>query len=297
MKVERAGFLVCLAALAGCPRASAPPPRGSDVTEVPVAALDAGAHPDASAGAEPASAPAVALPACLDPEVPPCVDFGVPGPTCEKGMEPGVECVRLRGALRPDAARAAVSCMIERRGTCSVHRSDSAQECFLFSLSSACERPGARAACAPIVAKCGAKLEEEICVAELSAVVDGARDRAVACLGRSCDPRCYESVRAPGVPPPKPKGKAAPGRVAAELARWKPGTEFPAEWTACRLRTDCEVIAGERCGSYAVNHLAAPYVDEMVRREAAKGSTRGATFSCAGPGLPACVAGKCAQGR
>jgi hypothetical protein len=297
MKVERTGFLLCVAALAACPRTAEPPPVASNPTEVPVAPLETPAQADAAAEAETRDASvaeAPPLPVCSDPEVPPCADFGMPGPTCEKGMDPAADCTRLRGILRPDAARAAVTCMLERRGTCFVHAGGerSASDCFLASLSSACERPGARAECDRIVTKCGPRLAAELCIAELSAVVDEVRGRAAECLFKSCSPQCFGAIPRAKVSPPSSTAKAPPIRAAAEIAKWKHGTPLPTEWSACRLDTDCAVLPTSRCGSVAVNHLHAAFANEVLRREEAKNPPRFYP-SCAGPGLPRCVAGKC----
>ena len=291
MKVERAGFLLCVAALTACPRAADPPPAAPEAPgalEVPVATV---ATP---APADEGETKAPPLPACSDPEVPACVAFGLPGPTCEQGMDPGLDCVLLRGILRPDAARAAVTCMINRRGTCLIHASQSrsASDCFLASLSSACERPGARGACDPIVAKCKGRLDTEICVGELTAVTDAVRDRTVACLTKQCDPRCFESIRGASVTPPKPTAKAPRSQAESEIAKWTVGTVLPAAWSQCRLATDCAVLSRAACGSIAVNHRHAAYAHEVLRRDARKNPP---LFypRCAGSGLPSCVGGTC----
>ena len=303
MRVDRAGFLACsaaLIALTACPREPELPPAVRKTPDVVPGATIAAPDPrvpsgaDASADASPngSGAASAALPACADVEVPPCVDFGLPGPTCETGTDPGIECARLREALRPDAARAAVTCMIDRRGTCRVHATSAADDCFLGSLSSACERPGVRAACAPIVAKCGGRLEEDVCVAALSAVKDEGRARAEQCLARQCDGRCYDAIVASRSLPSKPTTKAVPGNFAAEMAKWKGGA-LPAEWTTCRLRTDCLVVPSPSCGNLVVNHRFAAHADEIVRRETAQ--RPGMSRSCRGIGRGKCVAGVCTQ--
>ncbi len=311
MTIDRARFLALVTLIAGCgdsrkePASPAPAAPSASTAAAPSASTPSAA-PGASASAassttavaSASSAAPVAPPPtpCPSVAVPECVDFGLPAPTCEQGMSPGFDCARLRATPTPQAASAAVQCMLAARGTCAVHRVDAARQCFLGSLSSACVDPAAGAACDAIVAKCGARQGRDECVAAVSAVAPERRSAFVSCATERCSVDCFDAADGGKTPPPKGLPKAPPPRpIAGELARW-PTTRapLPAEWTTCKLTTDCVTLSTGRCGSMVVNRRGAPFVSERLRlTRAGKPDPADRVVDCAGPPLPACVAGTC----
>ncbi len=303
MTIDRARFLALVTVLAGCgdsrKEAAAPPPATAPPTSSAPSAPSASSASSAVASASATASPPPA-PQCPPVTVPECVDFGLPAPTCEQGMSPSFDCARLRATLTPEAASAAVQCMVDARGTCAVHRADAARECFLGALSSACVDPSSQRACDPVVAKCGARVGKAECAAAVSAVLPERRSAFVSCAAESCSLDCFDSAEAGKTPVPKGLPKAPPPRpTAAELARW-PGARapIPTEWAACKLSTDCVVVSTARCGSIVSNRRGAPFVSERLRLErAAKPDPSDRYRECAGPPTPACVAGTCTSQR
>lgn len=293
MVVDRARFLALVPLLAACgePRPSPavaprPPPE-----PMPVASVSATAT-----ATVPSAAPVEAASSVVDDAVvPECLDHGIPGPTCEQGFDPVVECLRVRQTLRPRAARAAVECMNDRGGGCAAHERGAAASCFLGSFSSAVTDPSARAKCAPIVAKCGAAIGLDECVAGVSAVVDAARAKFISCVAEGCSLGCFDSTDL--MPPPSRPvavAKAKPRDLSAKLAEWPTvSAKLPADWTRCKLTTDCTVVPTSGCGAVAVSRSAAPLVAERARREHASKPSNTRNRLCAGVGSATCTAGAC----
>jgi hypothetical protein len=298
MKVDRARFLAMVSLVACCGDPTRE--RGPVAPPAPTPTVSVGMPPIATATAAPpeVSPPPSSLPACDETaDVPACADYGMPGPTCEKGLDPSGECARMRRFLTPRAARAAVQCMDDQAGTCRLHHSSTPESCFRASFSAACEVRDARAACARITAKCGTRLDAEVCVAAVSALQDGdPRSKFVKCMESSCTTSCLGAAEdGASAPASAPATKRTPPSRAADLARYPSrGASLPEEWTTCKLPTDCAAVWISGCSHAYVNQRGAAIVSERVRVDAkGKPDPKSRVISCSGPSAPQCTAGRC----
>jgi hypothetical protein len=148
-----------------------------------------------------------------------------------------------------------------------------------------------------MASKCGKRLSEDECIAAWSAANEATRPRIVSCITESCGVRCFDAYDLrPSTPVTKPTAKAPPPPSrAADLAKWpNRAAPIPADWTACKLSTDCETVFMGGCGYVQVTHKWASVVAERVRIETkGKPDPRDAVRSCAGPMGPVCKAGRC----
>ena len=301
--VDRARFLALASVLAGCGGARAP--ERSRAAAATPAVVSVAAAPSAAPSPAVADAFAPAPPPPLPPcdttiEVAECVDFGLPGPTCEQGSEPAASCVRLRNLLAPVAARAAVQCFADQAGTCRLHAQNAEGACFAASLSSACEVLGASVACERVLGRCRTRVSREVCVAAVSAVKDEAdRTQFVDCFAKRCSLDCFGSVAARQPGPKLALAKRRPPSRAVDLARYPTrGSPLPPSFTTCTLETDCVAVWTSGCSYAAVNQRAAGVVGERVRQDEKKHPDQlSRVAACQGPPDLRCSAGTCSVAR
>lgn len=179
---------------------------------------------------------------------------------CDRRTDTEAACKRLRGALVPRAAEAAMRCVYNKSvDPCDVYEPDAMSDCFLAGLSRACPDGSELAACDRIVAGCeshfGADINRETCRFALAAVSAALRADLERCMEKTCTADCFDALV-----PRSPEGPAAPtdrARYRADTsARWTDvAAPMPTPWTSCHLDTDCTVVVGPCCREWAMSRM------------------------------------------
>lgn len=186
---------------------------------------------------------------------------------CDRRTDTEAACTRLRGALVPRVAEAAMRCVYNKAiDPCDVYEPDAMGDCFLASLSRACPDGTELAPCRKILAGCkdrwGAEITEDTCRHALAAVQAPLRPDVERCMESTCNVDCFDALvpRSPAGPPvPSDRSRYKPDTSATWLDHTAP---MPTAWTACRLDTDCTVVVGPCCREWAMSrmHTSAAYL-------------------------------------